>query len=89
MHVHTQQEKHTTFSAKTIWMPSSGSGGKEDEDTGERTKRNGMATVRMGIAITPPVVCSPLPRQPATGTVGEETPLEEYSAFPFFFREEE
>jgi len=39
MHVHTQEEQHTRFSAKTIWMPSSGSGGKEDEDTGERTKR--------------------------------------------------
>jgi hypothetical protein len=81
MHVHTQEEQHTRFSAKTIWMPSSGSGGKEDEEMGERTKRKtmmGMARVRMGGAITPAaVVCSPLPRRPATGTVGEERPLEE------------
>jgi hypothetical protein len=81
MHVHTQEQKHTRFSTKTIWMPSFASGGKEDEKMGERTKRKtmmGMARVLMGGAITPAaVVCSSMPRRPATGTVGEERPLEE------------
>ena len=61
--MYTQEEKHISFSAKTIRMPSSGgSGGKEDEETVERTKSKTM--MGMGGAITPAVVCSPQPRRP-------------------------
>jgi len=62
-------------------MPSSGgSGGKEDEETAERSKRKTMMGMGMGTgmegAITPAaVVSSPLPRRPTTRTVGEERQL--------------